>query len=638
MRIDINTSVPAKMVVLALPLMLLFASVVAASAPDKWYRVLVLHSYRHSLPVNTDWYHGIVRGFTSAPDVRVEIDMEFPDLSRLHEVEYVGKLLDLYRHKYHDLQPHLIIATYTSALQFLLGYGKDVFPGIPIVFCDADSQFVAAQQLPPNVTGITINVDIKGTLELISQVHPDAQRVAAIVGSDDIDKNYGRKAKRAARLFEGRFAFSWLEGLPLDELVKAVKNLPGHTVILYVIQLEDRAGKPYVPRNILQALSAAANAPIYGLWDTLLDHGIIGGRLITIEDDGFLAARMGLRILRGEAPAAIPVVDRRQNRAIFNGRELARWYIGEDRLPADSRILYRQLSIWAEHGTAIMTAGLVMGVQGVLIVVLWLNRARLQQTQTALREESDQRRQAEVIMFKQRDRLTRFSKERTLGVMATGIAHEVNQPLIAIQNYAQATRRRLQRDGDQTAKLNELLKKIEQQAERAGAIIQYIRTLITTEDAELHPVSLAAILDPVIQLTVPEIERHGCRLDYRPGTNLPVVLADELQIKLVLVNLLRNAVQAMEAMEDKAEQVVSIEIDQINGREVQISVLDRGPGIPPDKVTDIFEPFYSGKAAGMGVGLAICRSIVEAHGGRIGYTPNPSGGAIFQFTLRLAAA
>ena len=161
---------------------------------------------------------------------------------------------------------------------------------------------------------------------------------------------------------------------------------------------------------------------------------------------------------------------------------------------------------------------------------------------------------------------------------------------------------------------------------------------MTSDDAELHPVSLNSILDPVIQLMVPEIERHGCRLDCRPWDDLPVVLADALQIKLVLVNLLKNALQAMEAMEDKTKQVVSIEIDRINDQEVQIRVADRGPGVPPDKETDIFEPFYSSKAAGMGVGLAICRSIIEAHGGRIGYTPNPSGGAIFQFTLRLAAA
>jgi two-component system sensor kinase FixL len=114
-----------------------------------------------------------------------------------------------------------------------------------------------------------------------------------------------------------------------------------------------------------------------------------------------------------------------------------------------------------------------------------------------------------------------------------------------------------------------------------------------------------------------------------------VVLIDTLEIQLVLVNLLQNAVQSMEY---KGDKVVSIETRRIDDQTIQISIADRGPGIDPERIEDIFEPLYSGNGEGMGMGLAICRIIVEAHGGHIGYRPNPSGGAIFQFTVRLAAA
>ena len=223
------------MVLPILALMLLCSSAVAASVPDQPYRVLVLHSFRNILPANTDWYNGIVRGFTSVPDVRVEIDVEVPDLSRFgeeNENEYFSELLAIYRHKYRDHPPQLIIPTYTPALQFLLDHGEAVFPGIPIVFCGADDQFVAAQQLPPHMTGITTHRDFTGTLELIAQVQPDTQRIAVIVGSSAIDKQFERDARRAFRPFEGRLEFTWLQGLPLGELTAAVKNLPDHTVIL----------------------------------------------------------------------------------------------------------------------------------------------------------------------------------------------------------------------------------------------------------------------------------------------------------------------------------------------------------------------------------------------------------------------
>jgi len=618
--------------------MLLCTAAAVSAVPNGPYRVLVLHSFRNSLPVNTDWSSGIVRGFTSVPGLLVEIDSETLDLSRFRDANYVKGLLDIYRHKYGDRKPDLIIPTYTPAFRFLLKYGEELFPGIPIVFLGADSRFVATQELAPNITGITTHRDIAGTLELALQVNPDARRVAVIVGSGSIDKNFENDARQALQPFAGRIEFTWLRGLPLAELTEAVRQLPPDTVILYLIQLQDRNAKSYVPISALQILAPAAHAPIYALWDTLLGHGIIGGRLATIEEDGFQAAQMGVRILRGEAPAAVAVIDRPQNRAIFDGRELARWHINEDRLPAGSEVLHRQLSFWEAYRTGIIVTGLVIGIQGLLILALLLNRSRLRRIQTALHDECERRRLSEIDTLRHRRKLEKFSKERTLGVMATGIAHEISQPLIAIQNYAQAAKRRLRGDDDQTLKLEELFEKIAQQADRAGDIIQHIRTLVTTDDSEMNPVPLYPVIAQAIQVLEPEIENWGCRVDFRPVADLPAVLVDDLQIQLVLVNLLNNALRSIKFMEDKIDKVIDIEVQRINDREVQVSVADRGPGIPPGRDADIFEPFSSDKGDGMGMGLAICRLIIEAHGGHIWYTPNPFGGAIIAFTLRLATA
>lgn len=625
-------------VLAALVLMLMCTPAFAAPAADEPYRVLVLHSFRNSLPVNTDWYNGIVRGFSSETDRQVEIDIEAPDLTRFGDADYVSNLLDIYRHKYRDQQPQLIIPTYTPAFRFLLDYGEALFPGIPIVFCGADSRFVASRERAPHITGITSHRDIAGTLALALQVHPDTRRVAVIVGSGAMDRHFEHDARQVLQAFEGKVEFMWLQGLPLAELTEAVSRLPSQTVILYLVQLEDRSGKTYVPINTLKVLSPAANAPIYGLWDTLLEHGITGGRLATLEEDGFQAATMGLRILGGESPAALPVVDRQQYDAIFHGLQLARWNIDERLLPVGSHILHRQLSLWDEHRTEMIIAASVVGLQGLLIIVLLLNRARLQRTQVALRDERDRHAQTVTVVSGLQGRLARFSKERTLGVMTTGIAHEINQPLIAIQNYAQAAKRRLQSDVDQKPKLNELFMKIEQQAGRAGDIIQHIRTLVSSNEMDLHPVQLVSLIEEVIEMLGPGLQGRGCRLDFRPATDLHAVLADGLQIQLVLVNLIHNAMHSMDACKEMANKVIRVEIRQINDREQEVSVADRGPGVAVERIESIFEPFYSDKANGMGIGLAICQTIIEAHGGRIGYTPNPAGGAVFRFTLPVVEA
>jgi signal transduction histidine kinase len=144
------------------------------------------------------------------------------------------------------------------------------------------------------------------------------------------------------------------------------------------------------------------------------------------------------------------------------------------------------------------------------------------------------------------------------------------------------------------------------------------------------------LFQDVIRMMELESEARGCHIACEPVADLPPVLADALQVQLVLVNLLHNAMDSV-CEGPGSEKTVSIHVCELDAREVQVSVLDRGAGVPPEKVADIFEPLYSGKKGGMGMGLAICRDIIDAHGGRIWYDSNPAGGAIFRFTLRKAA-
>jgi signal transduction histidine kinase len=456
-----------------------------------------------------------------------------------------------------------------------------------------------------------------------------------LVGSSQLDKTIERAARQAAESFAGRVEFVWLRGMPVDEVVEALNALPERTVALYLVQTQDRTGKPYVPRAMLHAFSAAAKVPVYGLWDTLLEHGIVGGRLATIEEDGYLAAKLAVRILQGEAPADLPVVDRSANPAIFDGVELARWNIRENRLPAGSQIRGRLVSTWDEYRTEIMTTVAVIVVQGVLIVALMLSRRRLRHAQDALHDENDLRREAETIAARLRGRLARFSKERSLGTLATTLAHEINQPLIAIQNYAQAARRRLLTNVEAAPKLAELVAKIEGQAERAGAITQHVRALVNHDEPDLRPLTLGPILKDVIRIMEPESDARECHIAFEPVDDLPPVLADTLQIQLVLVNLLQNSLYSV-CDSEGGDRLISVDARPLDDGEVQVSVTDRGGGVLRERVKDLFEPLYSGRSSGMGMGLAICRDIIDTHGGRIWYDPNPEGGAIFRFTLRKA--
>lgn len=623
------------MVMKVLVLLLLVLASTSTSALSEAKRILILQSFRNALPINSEFFEGIREGLDLSPDLPVDIDSEALDLSRLNDERYIRKLVEIYELKYHAKPPDLIIATYTPAAQLLLDHRRELFPGKPIVFCSAEFSSNDLKQLPPDITGVTSKRDFAGTVELMSRLHPDMRHIAVIIGSSRLDALWEQDTRKALHPFESRFEVIWLRGLPLPELIETVRALPSHTAILYVVQFGDRDGVSYVPRKVVQAVSKAANAPVYGLWDTLMGAGIVGGRLIPIEQQSVAAGKIARRILLGEALATIPVVRMEQNEVIVDDRQLTRWNIDERLLPEGSRILYRE-SVWQEHRDAILVASGLIALQALLITALLWNRKRLRLAQASLTEECNLRAQSEELTRRLQTRLGAADKQSTLGALAGRIAHEINQPLIAIKNYAQAAKRYVPAGLPKGGKLAELLAEMEGEADRAGSIIRKIRTLLSSGQVDAIPVDLDPVLKEVVAVMKAEADAHGCRIDYRATAPVSVVLADALQVQLVMVNLLRNAMEAEASHDQNGDESVSITVGETADGMVQVSVADTGPGVRADEVEDIFESLYSTKEAGMGVGLSTCRTIIEAHGGRIWYTPNPVGGSIFHFTVPAA--
>jgi signal transduction histidine kinase len=621
-----------------LALLLLALALASASELPRPKRILVLHSFRNALPINSQLSEGIREGLDLPGNQPVEIDSEALDLSGVNDEEYVRKLIEVFGLKYRASPPHLIIATYTPAAQLLLDHRRELFPGIPIVFCSAEFSSEDLDQLPPGITGVTSKRDFAGTVELMSRLQPDMRQIAVIIGSSGLDASWERDARKALGPFETPFEFIWLRGLPLGELTESVRALPSHTAILYVLQLGDRDGVSYVPRKVAQAVAKSASVPVYGLWDTLMGSGIVGGRLIALEQQSVVAGTIARRLLRGEAPAAIPVVRMERNEVVVDARQLKRWNIDERLLPDGSRVLNREDSLWEQHRGAMLLTGALIALQALWIAVLSRNRRNLKRAKASQREEHDHRMQAEELTQRLRARLGSEEKQSSLGALAGRIAHEINQPLIAIKNYAQAARRYIPNASTKGGKLAELLAEMEGEADRAGSIIQKIRTLLSSERVDAVRVDLDPVLKEVVAVMKPEADAHGCRIDYRATAPVPIVLVDALQVQLVVVNLLRNAMEAAASHDRSGDGSVSIVVGEAADRMVQVSVADTGPGVPAEEIEDIFESLYSTKEAGMGVGLATCRTIIEAHGGRIWCTPNPAGGAIFHFTVPAAEA
>jgi two-component system, LuxR family, sensor kinase FixL len=245
--------------------------------------------------------------------------------------------------------------------------------------------------------------------------------------------------------------------------------------------------------------------------------------------------------------------------------------------------------------------------------------------------------------------LLHVSRLSAAGEMAAVLAHELNQPLTAAASAVQAARRTLASaspegfDG-QPPEVREAMDLAAEQARRAGQIVRRLRDFVARGEADPRLEGLPRLVEESAALALVGAAERGVVVSLRVAPGLPPVLADRIQIEQVLFNLMRNALEAMDDGEPAAgsgrdaprhrELVLSAEL--AGPGEVEIAVADTGPGLAPEVAGRLFEPFVSTKAKGMGVGLSICRSIVEAHGGRLWAEPNPEGGSVFRFTLPAA--
>ena len=245
-----------------------------------------------------------------------------------------------------------------------------------------------------------------------------------------------------------------------------------------------------------------------------------------------------------------------------------------------------------------------------------------------------ERKLAEGRLRELQSEMAHFARLSEMGQLASAIAHELNQPLAATMNYVNAARRMLETSGEGAqGKAGEFLEKAAGQAQRAGKIIRHLRNFIEKRETSRTPEDVNFIVEDAIALGILGAAdvNVALRTDLQEGG--PAVRVDRVQIQQVLVNLLRNAVESMQGSE---RQVLTIS-SRFGGEYVEIAVADSGVGISPEVAERLFEPFVTTKSTGMGIGLMICRSIVEAHGGRIWVAPNPGGGTVFRFRLPLNA-
>jgi signal transduction histidine kinase len=544
------------------------------------------------------------------------------DLNQFQGPEYNKTLLTYLREKYLDRPLGVIIANGAEALRLALQLRTEQrWSDIAIVFCAVDEGRFRSLLPAANVTGRFIQFSPSNSIIAARVLVHDLKQI--VVVGDPFQQqafrgHFATELPRAAANLE----LIDLTGLPLAEVKERVAALSESAAILYTAVTTDGVGHKYLPNEALAIVAKSANRPIVVDVDNRLGHGATGGFVVVPSRMGEEAARLVLRLFDGESASEIPVVASSALKPVFDWRELQRWAISERNLPPGSEIRFRAPTAWEQYRWQIVLLASVILTEAALIIGLLYERRR--------------RRLAEVVSFQRMTELAHLNRLATAGELSASIAHEVKQPLAAMVAQTGAALRWLAQSAPNLNEARAALEKVKVAGDRAAQIIENLRAMFRKETNAHRPLNVNNLIENVLALCTHELQKNGISVQTTFSQEVePKTLGDEAQLEQVFLNLIVNAIEAMSTSDTGPRTLqVKTAVDEADG--VLITVADSGPGLDAKSIDKVFDTFYTTKPAGMGLGLSICRSIVESHSGRL-WVSRGDRGLIFYVSLPVAS-
>ena len=603
---------------------ILIASLLSAAswAADALPRtVLVLHE---TIPY-TVYFGKLFASFQSTlkagSDIRASIYSEGLGFRHFKGPDYESLLHAIIKEKYRSRPISVIVADGFGALQFAVSLRTELNdPALPIVFSGIDASSMAQLSLPPNVTGTTVHTSIRHALISARAFVPRLKWIA-VVGDPLEEQIYRRHYKDELLAIDKDVEFIDLTGLPMSELRKRVSTLPNDAAIFYTTLTVGSGGARYDPNEALSLVAQVANRPIVIDQETRLGHGGTGGFLLHAAPIGEATARIVLRLFHGESASTIPVLAGEFVKPVFDWRELRRWNVAEASLPLGSEIRFWEASAWEQYRLQIVAICVAFLLLAALIGWLFY--------------EIKRRQRAEIQSRGAIAELTYMDRWASAEQRSAALAHEVNQPLAGIVTRASAALRWVRAEKPDLQKVETALEGIVAAGHRASDIVTSVRAMFKKNTPEKRPTDINQIILAVLSIVRVELQKRRVELHTQLNKHLPIVQGDKVQLQQVVLNLIMNSIEAMHSVETR---VLKIQTDQTKPGMVRVSIEDTGTGIDPSNLDRIFKPLFTTKENGMGMGLSICRSIIERHGGRIWVSAAANGGSIFQFELPVSSA
>jgi signal transduction histidine kinase len=586
-----------------------------ATQPKK---ILFLHSFGPNFQPFTTWSREIARELNRQSPWPLDIQEQSLVTARGGDDPSDAKFVEYLAALYAQRPPDLIVALGAPAARFVQQHRTDMYPTTPMLLAAVEVRRVEQSMLSERDAVVAVRVDQVALFENILRLLPETKAIAIITGNSPNERFWvGEQQRIWGPLLKNKVELIFYNERPFEETLKEVASLPPHSAIFYQQLWVDSAGAVYGDKEPLKRISEVANAPMFSFDLSFFSGEIVGGPMFSPAEGAKLTAAVAVRMLGGEKASDIKVPPIEFSAPKYDWRQLQRWNISESRLPPGSEILFREPTAWERYSWQIALTTAVILLQAGFISILLRERRR--------------RQFAEVQSRQRMTELAHVNRFSTAGELTASIAHEINQPLGSILTNAETADAILKSATPDIAELRDIVKDILQDDRRASEVIRRMRSLLRKAPFELKDFDFNDLARETVGFLASLAIARNFQLRSLITPDALPIMGDRVQLQQVILNLVVNGVDAMSGTRSE-ERIISIRTWRVENF-AELSVSDRGPGIPEGKLKEIFEPFFTSKAEGMGMGLSIARSIVEAHNGQIWAENGGNGGALFWIRL-----
>jgi signal transduction histidine kinase len=590
----------------------LVAAICAAApvgADGERRKFLVLHDSHSGLPANMAITAGMTAVFDEALPEGYDVYAEYRDGERFTGAEQDRRFAEEIVAKYQDLPLDAVITMGPGALVFAAETVASFASGGPVVFGAVTQEQSERLDLPATFTGVVADFDLSGTLRLARALQPEAGRVVVLSGSAAFDRQWDANARETLAGVDD-IRVDHVSGLTVEGFERFAADVDANTILIFLTIFEDAAGERFLPRDAAARIAARASAPVYGVYSSYVGHGVVGGVFSSFETIGAAAARLALAALEGPVSAA-RVVSAPVS-AVVDWRQIERFGLDASRLPPGTVTQFREVGAWERYRLQILVALAVILAQTATIAALAVQGRR--------------RRKAEAAVAAGRLELAHLSRVAQIGELSGALAHELNQPLAAILANAEAGERLMAQTPPDLAEVRAILEDIVEDDRRAAAVVGDLRQLIAKRAPDLVELDVNDVVTATLRLARNEMRMRGVSVETRLDRGRLRVRGNKAQLQQVLINLMMNAADAMAGLQAEERRMI-IETSRRADGWRELAVRDVGSGVAPEIRDGLFRPFRTTKPNGLGLGLSICRTIAETHGGTLDFDVAVTSGA-----------